>query len=343
MAKSPRLGTDKTVYGRCLATPRHETGRAGVVVRFDLIDPDTDAVIEVVTRPPEAGDLGDWLATIQTAPILRVCGRFRMRPPFKSSPKGWRMLASTIEIGPRDNGLISDEDDTGRKSVSGTPSTKTLTIGSGTLKPMVRHRDGYAIAFEGHRGSRVYDVIHPVPAMWTASDIAALSGRISRAFSIVLTGYFRPSIVRGTVVTRWGFVVGTMEIHDVRKPLHPRPARPNPVEVVRLPPPAPEPSVADRAPILALSDAERAALNRLGLDRALFQGVIRKTLTGLGCTTLAEVAALTRHQLLTQPGIGEGRVRHTRRALQDRLLWIERRAASKRENPNPATAASRDP
>ena len=339
----PAVAPEKTIYGRCRAVPEIQTTETGQIVRFDLVQADTQKVIEILAWPSRTTALSLWLADLAAAPLIRVRGRFRLRRPGPAGQRDWRLLASAIEIGPRDSGadLIDAAKAYALDRAShpeGAPAERTertLRVGRAILKPMQRHRDGFALAFQAYSTSdALIDIVYPVPNDADPGDLVALSGRLSRASRIILTGYFRPSVLRGNQIVRWGFVASGHSIEEPR----PRKAAPSPTPEGDKPSrrprkskpaqPAPEPPSqkppSQEPPLLDLSSAQRAALATVPLARALIQPTIRRSLDELGCKTLADVADLSPTRLGRQPGIGHRRVQLCRRAVQDGLIWMTR-------------------
>lgn len=329
---------EKTVYGRCRAAPEISQSETGRVVRFDLIQADTGQVIAILAWPSATAALTEWIADLTTAPLIRVTGRFRLHRPGPVGQRVWQILASAIEIGPRDSGanLIAGPKAYGlaRASHPEMPAPerieRTLEVGRAILKPMQRHREGFALAFQAYsRGDALIDVVYPVADDADPGDLVALSGALSRASRITLTGYFRPSVIRGDQVMRWGFVASGHAIEGPRprKPApEPAPQGPSPgrrPKTLTPAPPAPEPPPQE-IPLLGLSSAERDALAGLSLAKAHLQPTLRKALEALGCTTVVEVADLSADRLEGHPGIGRRRVQLCRRAVQDCLIWLMR-------------------
>lgn len=342
---------EKTVYGRCCAAPEVSQSETGRVVRFDLVQAETGQALAVIAWPSATAALSEWIADLTAAPLIRVTGRFRLHRPGPVGQRVWQILASAIEIGPRDSGadLIAGPKAYAleRASHPEMPAAKrterTLEVGRAILKPMQRHREGFALAFQAYsRGDALIDVVYPVADDADPGDLVALSGALSRASRITLTGYFRPSVVRGDQVMRWGFVASGHAIEGPRPPKPPPAPAPQGQSPGRRPrtvkpaPPAPEP-LPQEIPLLGLSSAEREALAGLSLARAHLQPTLRKALEALGCTTVVDVADLSAGRLERHPGIGRRRVQLCRRAVQDCLIWLSRHRAGP-VTPTPAGA-----
>lgn len=321
---------EKTVYGRCRAAPEVSEAESGRVVRFDLIQADTGQVIAVLAWPSATAALPEWIADLTAAPLIRVTGRFRLHRPGPVGQRVWQILASSIEIGPRDSGadLIAAPKAYALARASHpemcTPerTERTLEVGRAILKPMQRHRGGFALAFQAYStADALIDVIYPVADDAESGDLVALSGALSRASRITLTGYFRPSVVRGDQVMRWGFVASACEIlgDPPRRavPVPPKrtssPRKPRPAE------PTVQVSLPKGTPLLEITRAERALLETLPLSAVRMQIPIRQAVKKLGCKTLAEVADLSIEHLGWHRSSGHRHRVLCRRALQDRL------------------------
>ncbi len=299
--------------GRCRGKPRVTLRSGSPFVLFDLEDAGSADVVEVLAAAPDAVDPDEfttWIGTLTSARRVTVAGHFTTGEGREVSDQPLRLIAVTV---------------TPDGMQAGRSGERTLRLWKGVLKPMVPHRGGFAIAFTGWSESGDIDVVLPVAPETTDSEIAALSGRISRGRGITLTGTFRPSAIRQGAVGRWGFVASGVAIEDPPpQRLHDRtsdrrsrtaiapPAVPPQAGPAR--PPASTPKAAKRI-LDDLTAEEAGRLSRCPLSAGWFKPQMRSLLERLDCRTLLDVARLPASAILDEAGYGSKTLDHCRRVL----------------------------